>query len=220
VTDAAGPAGGWAAWLSGWNEELLAGLDLERHNAFVDPARVRPLAERGWLGAPPATEAELGALEARLGIPLPPSYRSFLAASNGFVLPGCFVPALRSTESVEWLREAMPDLLDAYANADAGDDAALLQAALLISEQELVGTAVYLLDPRRPDADGEWSALLFAHWAPGAEAHRSFLGLLEAERANARARGAGEPCGHPDGPGAGRLPARNGLRDLLRWIFR
>jgi cell wall assembly regulator SMI1 len=32
---------------------------------------------------PPASEAEIAALEARLGTNLPPSYRAFLAISNG-----------------------------------------------------------------------------------------------------------------------------------------
>jgi hypothetical protein len=38
----------------------------------------------GWLGEPGATDEEISSAEHRLGMRLPPSYRSFLAVSNGF----------------------------------------------------------------------------------------------------------------------------------------
>ncbi len=38
---------------------------------------------RGWLGYPPADAAKLDDLERRLGVRLPPSYRGFLAISDG-----------------------------------------------------------------------------------------------------------------------------------------
>jgi hypothetical protein len=40
--------------------------------------------ETGWLGTAGATGEELAALEARLGLTLPPSYRSFLETTNGW----------------------------------------------------------------------------------------------------------------------------------------
>ena len=41
-----------------------------------------------WLGYPGATEEQIMNLETRLGRKLPPSYRAFLKASNGFRQPG------------------------------------------------------------------------------------------------------------------------------------
>ncbi len=216
MTDAGSPEGGWTAWLADWNAELLAALDLDTRNAFLDPARIRPLAERGQLGSPPAGAEALARLEARLGMPLPPSYRSFLAASNGFVQAGMIVPGLLPAASVGWLRDAEPDLVEAYDDPAIADTAELLRSALLISERELIGTAVYLLDPRRPATDGEWPAILFAHWSPEVDPYPSFAALMEAERASLKA--AASPGLRPPGPLAG--PAWPGLRHLLSWIFR
>lgn len=55
----------------------------------------------GWLGFPGAGEEEIAALEDRLGTRLPPSYRSFLRASNGFLQPGVIVPRLLATDEVD-----------------------------------------------------------------------------------------------------------------------
>jgi hypothetical protein len=41
-------------------------------------------AQESWLGEPPASEQQIEALQDRLNRALPPSYRSFLATSNGF----------------------------------------------------------------------------------------------------------------------------------------
>jgi HEAT repeat protein len=64
---------------------------------------------------PPATQADIAALEARLGTPLPPSYRAFLAISNGadaFPIWGSVNQAsvltsptgLRDAATVDWIR--------------------------------------------------------------------------------------------------------------------
>jgi cell wall assembly regulator SMI1 len=64
----------------------------------------------GWLGFDGADEGRLAALEERLGVRLPPSYRAFLAASDGFVHIGPFMWTMRTTAEVAWLRDAEPDL--------------------------------------------------------------------------------------------------------------
>jgi HEAT repeat protein len=64
---------------------------------------------------PPATEAEIAALETRLGTPLPPSYRAFLAISDGAdafpiwgaVSQGAVLTTptgLRDAATVDWIR--------------------------------------------------------------------------------------------------------------------
>jgi hypothetical protein len=55
----------------------------------------------GWLGYAGATEAQLTAVEERLGTTLPPSYRSFLSVSNGWRITSSFVDRLWSTEELE-----------------------------------------------------------------------------------------------------------------------
>ncbi|MER6556671.1 SMI1/KNR4 family protein [Streptomyces sp. NPDC001027] len=44
-----------------------------------------PLRTR-WLGLPPASEERIRSSEERLGHRLPPSYRAFVAVSDGYVL--------------------------------------------------------------------------------------------------------------------------------------
>jgi hypothetical protein len=45
----------------------------------------------GWLGETGATETEIASAEQRLGVQFPPSYRAFLAESNGFEHIGPFI---------------------------------------------------------------------------------------------------------------------------------
>lgn len=86
----------WLTWLAERNGELLERIDLDQPSAFRDPRVTRGLVTGGWLGAPGASEAEIAAAEVRLGVTFPPSYRSFLAASDGFLQPDLIVPRLRS----------------------------------------------------------------------------------------------------------------------------
>jgi hypothetical protein len=74
----------WTPWLRDFSRELLERLDLGEDSAFRDPRVTSELVAGGWLGSPAADETALAAAEDRLGARLPPSYRSFLATSNGF----------------------------------------------------------------------------------------------------------------------------------------
>ena len=81
----------WAALLAPHGNAEWAALlkELSDFRLTDDPElRVR-LAGEGkiWLGETGATETQITALEQRIGQSLPPSYRSFLMASNGFQWP-------------------------------------------------------------------------------------------------------------------------------------
>ncbi len=210
-------AADWDTWLREWNQELLARFDPGTPDAFVDPAVTRDVVASGWLGSSGATEADVSALEERLGTRLPSSYRTFLHASNGFLQPGVIVPRLLGCHEVEWFRVAHQDTIDAWtqgmsAGGGGVDDTTSferhLPAALQVSAQELVGTAVYLLNPEVVGTDGEWEALYFAHWCPGAERYPSFWALMQAERQNLLA---------PPPPAPPSRPRT--YWDALRWIF-
>lgn len=176
----------WPEWLERWNRILLERYDPDAPDAFVDPLVTRDVIRSGWLGAPGAGEAELAALETRLGQALPASYRSFLAASNGFFQPGMIVPRILPAHDVRPLREEDPELLDVYAELERelgplGDIERALPRTIQVSARETVGTAVYLLDPHSVGPDGEWVAYYFADWVPGGERHASFRALMESE---------------------------------------
>jgi hypothetical protein len=150
----------------------------------------------GWLGYPGATEAQLAAAEARLGVALPPSYRSFLAVSNGWRHAGLQIYRLWSTEEIEWFAVRHQDWIDAYDDPTYppvpderyfvyGEEQDTIdfrheyfRTTLEISEEG--DAAIYLLNPQVVTADGEWEAWFFANWLPGAGRYRSFWEMMQA----------------------------------------
>jgi hypothetical protein len=207
----------WGAWLQRWNRELLARFDPAEYNAFVDPGVTPAVLASGWLGFPGVSEQQLAELEARLAMPLPPSYRSFLQASNGFLQPGVIVPRLLAADEVAWLRDVDPDTIEAWTQAasqtdcPAGSDGfeQYLAAALRVSARETVGTAMYLLNPGVMSAEGEWEAFFFAHWVPGVRRFPSFWAMMEAELDDLLAPAPPPPPS----------PLQTFV-DTVRWIFR
>ena len=206
----------WDEWLRTWNREILARYDPTKYNAFIDPLVTPDIIASGWLGSPGASEAQIAELEARLGATLPPSYRSFLRASNGFLQPGVIVPRLLPADEVTWLRDVDPETIEIWTEAlsssgdvDADVPELRLSTALRVSARETVGTAMYLLDPRSVNADGEWEAWFFAHWAPGIDRFPSFRALMQAELDKLQAPAPPSP------PGRAKT-----FVDAVRWIFR
>jgi cell wall assembly regulator SMI1 len=167
------------------------------------------LLEAGSLSAPGASEQQIAAAEARLGVRFPPSYRAFLAASNGWGASNGSAGPLCSTEQVEWYATHHQELIDAWvagAGPDDDDDdldsgsfpASHLQSALAVSEDE---DGVILLDPRRLAPDGEWEAWFLASWIPGARRYRSFGELMQRALADlqwTRAYQQGQPAPFAD----------------------
>lgn len=154
--------------------------------------------ETNWLGKPGATEAELTQVEERLQQWLPPSYRSFLAASNGFGPIGYFIYDLYSIAEVDWLAvkdafvvelweedlvpEDNPELADErYLRYDSSQNAGILRPGhmrqcLMISNW---GDAGFLALNPAIQHEGEWEAWHFANWNPGAVRYRSFAELMQ-----------------------------------------
>jgi hypothetical protein len=206
----------WEEWLRTWNRELLTSYDPTKYNAFVDPRVTPQIVASGWLGSPGASDAQIAELETRLGTTLPPSYRSFLRVSNGFLQPGVIVPRLLTVEEVAWLRDVDPETIEIWTeglsrsgDVDADVPERRLSTALRISARETVGTAMYLLDPLSVNAEGEWEAWYFAHWVPGADRFPSFRALMQAELDKLLAP--------PPPPPPGRAKT---FVDVVRWIFR
>jgi hypothetical protein len=207
----------WDAWLDEWQRELMARYDPSQPDAFRDPLVTPEVLASGQLRFPGASEEEVAALEARLGAALPPSYRAFLRAANGFLQPGLIVPRLLGTAEVNWLRDVDRETIDAWTTAAGFDPAAAdsdafersLPHALQVSARETVGTAMYLLNPDAIDAAGEWEAFYFAHWIPGVRRYPSFLALMQQERNDLFAPPPPPP------PTRGQTVLQS-----LRWIFR
>ena len=178
----------WGTWLKRYNDLLLKQLDREELPYY--PKNIVQAVKAQWLGLEAAEEAEVEALENRLGQKLPPSYRQFLLTSNGFLQPGMLVPRLYSTSEVTFLDDAEKALFNSWQTSPADDSAFKddniffqhIHLLIVISEQEESGSARYFLNPKRMNKDGEWEAYSYADWdSPPSTRYESFWDLMQRE---------------------------------------
>ena len=180
------PSFPWERLLAQWTEEIALYSDGQD-----DPAL--QIQRTGLSSAVGATEDQIKASEARLGVTFPPSYRQFLHVSNGWQAAG---RRLRPLDEVQWFAAEEPETVDAWTRAGLDDTvsdeeylvygdranqplrAEYLQTALAIGDHD---EGTYLLNPQTRTPEGEWEAWFFAHWVPGADRYRSFWDLMVAE---------------------------------------
>jgi hypothetical protein len=178
----------WSDLLRRWSVELCNddSFALTQDDAVI---------ESGWTGAEPAAENELRDLERRIGQTLPPSYRSFLLTTNGYV-PGSSVSRIRPAREVKPFIDEESDWVDVWIETDTapmtvaehvatrGQDVVNARWQLLsnaIQVSDVFDGAVYLLCPTVVDDEGEWEAWHFASWLPGAARFASWWDLINAE---------------------------------------
>jgi hypothetical protein len=170
----------WRSFLVRWSQEWADARDPD------EPAERDAEALRAcWLGFPPASEERILALEERLGHRLPPSYRTFLAVSDGWRHAGGFVWLLAGIDGVRWHEDAAG--LAEYYREDLGDDATFEEALVAgmwerALQLDVESDAAYvLLDPGDVDSDGEWAVYCYASWrASPPERYASFRAFMEA----------------------------------------
>ncbi|MET9483560.1 SMI1/KNR4 family protein [Streptomyces sp. NPDC006638] len=169
----------WRPFLDRWSADWIDSPGVEgREDAAEEIVRDR------WLGFAPAGDERIAALEERLGAELPPSYRSFLAVTDGWRPAGTAVELLGTVDGVHWrkgaeLQEWYESALDEESSDDEVLRAGMRGRALRLSVAS-DGTDL-LLDPDDVDADGEWAAYL--HRAGSGELpvrYASFLDLMQA----------------------------------------
>lgn len=158
----------------------------------------------GWLGYEGVDEQRIAALEDRLGTRLPPSYRSFLGASDGWSHLGPFMYGMRTTGALDWLDDDDADMymdMDMDICDDEPDDVSeQVRAPVLLIADE--GDAqVWLLDSGDVSPDGEWAAYTWSSWEPGlSDRYGSFAELVVAERRSfEELKGHEGSAVHPDG---------------------
>ena len=163
----------------------------DRH---LHPAERDAIAKGTTLNGP-ASDTDLDALAARIGKPLPPSYRAFLATTNGmiYVAPLNVVTMVSADAVVPLTTANFPGIEVWLAMADAAvphEPAAggplpgrALARAWVISSIE--DGDVYFIFPDLAGADGEWPVWFFGPKNPGAYGYPSFGAMLARERAAA-----------------------------------
>jgi hypothetical protein len=135
-----------------------------------------------WLGYEPATEVAIRRAEKRLSARLPPSYRNFLLASNGWSSMA-FSLDLLTVDQVRWFFEAEPELLAWWSEPGMEDFEPwtnLLKRCLLISSDDGRSGGYWLLHAEGGEDGSEWAAY---EWWPGdgtdPERHDNFAALVE-----------------------------------------
>ena len=170
----------WGGLLARWGSELAVSEQASPWNQMPE------LIASGWPYHPTASEDEIGMVEARLGLSLPPSYRGFLKVSNGWpVMGNPFSGGLRPVEEIErfavrnqaWLDviRRMPDDPNTEYVYPVG--AETFEAAIEISH---AAEGILLLNPAVVDGEGEMEAWLFEA-EMGIKRYRSFWEMMQTE---------------------------------------
>ncbi|MGV9340221.1 SMI1/KNR4 family protein [Streptomyces sp. NPDC003688] len=170
---------GWRPFLERWSGEWADAQAPDAGSGDKEAVRAR------WLGFAPASEERIRALEERIGHRLPPSYRTFLAVTDGWRHAGAFVRLLAGTErarpheDASGLSEYFPGELDDDSTPEDELLAGMWHRAL---ELQVESDAVYvLLDPGDTDDAGEWALYTWAPWhAAPPERYASFRAFMEA----------------------------------------
>jgi hypothetical protein len=163
-----------------------------------------------WLGYKGASESQIAALEKRIDKALPPSYRSFLAETDGWRNCGAFIYNMLPCSEVRWFRERNQQWIDAYVFPEksfVGADGKPPPPQRALTDKEYLkygskqdschirpeylqwaleisdvgDSAILLLNPLTVTEAGEWEAWFFANWAAGADRYRSFRDLMQGE---------------------------------------
>jgi hypothetical protein len=199
----------WLSFLQEYSRECLDDEDeLLVEDSDHQEQILAEVRASGWLGYPGATEAQIAAAEARIGVPLPSSYRAFLMVSNGWHAAG-YQGALWSTEEIEWYAigqyetvsiwtaDAVDSPDETYFDYSADQNPIYLRGEYLRDALQIgpeINGDVDLLIPRVTTTEGEWEAWGFSHkvltleqaweawhyrgFLPGAHRWRSFREML------------------------------------------
>lgn len=185
----------WDLFLRQWSRDLLERL--EDSEFAILPSEV---IEARWLGYLGAADAEIDQAQTRMNTTFPPSYRNFLAVSNGWRKLDDLIGRLLSIQEIEWLATRNQEFINAWTTGVAiggglfsvsdeayfvyGDeqDTSLLRDDYLQTALEIGGNpeqGLLLLNPQVTFEDGEWEAWLFANWLPGTVRYRSFREFMQ-----------------------------------------
>ncbi|MFB7184542.1 SMI1/KNR4 family protein [Streptomyces sp. NPDC056230] len=158
----------WKFLLESWSRHWFAARDL------LDPEEAEEEADddavvAGSLGFPAATEEQIVALEQRLGLVLPPSYRTFLQVSNGWRHAGGSVYLMGVAERVAVhgdpldLRRLYEENLEENSGQAERLMAGMWARSLQLSHDSDMTDV--LLDPGDVGEDGEWAVYVYRGWS-------------------------------------------------------
>ncbi|MGA5147630.1 SMI1/KNR4 family protein [Streptomyces griseoincarnatus] len=154
----------WGTFLRRWQDEWVPSEDDAEELAEGDVT----LADLA-LASPPASEADVADAERRLGTRLPPSYRAFLLASNGWSLRDDSIHQLGAAHEIGWFGDPFSmtpmyrESLDERATEQQVLLAGMWERALQLETDSDMSYA--LLDPGDTDKEGEWALYVYKGWS-------------------------------------------------------
>ena len=166
----------WQSLLQQMNDAILNDPLVENYSLPPD------LIDKGWIGYEPATEAQIAAVEKRLGKTLPPSYRAFLKVSNGWRVCNPYMDEVFPVEKIDFTRNTDLDLIELWESDSMGiraDRASVSDIAHTLRISVWTDMAVLLLNPQKTTPEGEWEAWFYTDNIPGAEVFPSFWDLMQ-----------------------------------------
>ncbi|GGV28793.1 cell wall assembly protein [Streptomyces griseoflavus] len=183
----------WDRFLRRWQDEWVPSED-DAEELADGGLTLADLA----VAVPPAGEAEIAAAEERLGTRLPPSYRQFLGASNGWRLDGGSIYRLGGAHEIGWFGDPF-DMTSIYERGLTERSteqevrlAGMWRRALQLETDSDMSYA--LLDPGDTDEDGEWALYVYKGWSGEIpDRYPSFRAYMEREYQDFHADRAGIP---------------------------
>ncbi|MET9429354.1 SMI1/KNR4 family protein [Streptomyces sp. NPDC003036] len=174
----------WHEFLGRWQEEWVPPEDADEDDGEGEDGGGEQTPVR--LGRPGADEAAIAAAEERLGRRLPPSYREFLAVSDGWqVDQTAAIYQLGGTADIDWFRDpyGMTPLYEQNLGDNPREEEVLLagmwRRALRLETDSDMSYA--LLDPEDTDQDGEWALYVYKGWSGELpDRYPSFRAYMEA----------------------------------------
>ncbi|MFJ6849716.1 SMI1/KNR4 family protein [Streptomyces sp. NPDC091271] len=168
----------WHTFLGRWQEEWVPREEEDEE----DEDGQTPVSQ----GRPGADESAIAAAEKRLGRRLPPSYREFLAVSDGWhVDQVAGVYQLGGAADIDWFQDpfGMTPLYEESLGDNPREEEVLLagmwRRALQLETDSDMSYA--LLDPGDSDQDGEWALYLYKGWGGEyPDRYPSFRAYMEA----------------------------------------
>jgi SMI1 / KNR4 family (SUKH-1) len=177
----------WSHLLEKWNDKMFFDSsegDLETYAEWYPDEFVKQDCTK-----PSASEVDIQSLEQRLGKQLPPSYRNFLLASNGWTFMQAFLE-LFNCQKIDWLNNLNPGLAgwEGHEISDeeyfdysdlryhSGIRRGYMKSVLQISNCK--DGYVYLLNPLIIDERGEWECFDFGTKISGGHRYRSFWDMI------------------------------------------
>jgi SMI1 / KNR4 family (SUKH-1) len=97
----------WRTFLKQFSRDLLS-------DEAIRETLPKKVISSAWLGYKGASDNRIADLEKRLDMALPPSYRSFLAETDGWRNCGAFIYNMWPCSEVRWFRERNQQWIDAY----------------------------------------------------------------------------------------------------------